>query len=110
MPRRAKFNNAKKRWKTSALKLQHVNRWKISKDKCCACGKNKSNTVHLQIEKTSNEIGFVNSVDLYISKLSKEKKGVPTGWCNYIVGSSNPPDPTMCFMLICTERDQTRQE
>ena len=56
MPRRAKFNNAKKRWKTSALKLQHVNRWKISKDKCCACGKKKSNTVHLQIEKTSNEI------------------------------------------------------
>ena len=56
MPRLSKFNNAKKRWKTSALKLQHANRWKISKAKCCACGKIGSNTVHLQIEKSSNEI------------------------------------------------------
>ena len=43
MPRLSKFNNAKKRWKTSALKLQHANRWKISKAKCCACGKKGSN-------------------------------------------------------------------
>ncbi len=57
MGRRSKFNNGRKRWNASALKLQAVNTSVLQNSPVCsACGEMESSTIQLQLENTLNEL------------------------------------------------------
>ena len=57
MGRRSKFNNGRKRWNASALKLQAANTSMLQNSPVCsACGEMESSTIQLQLENTFNEL------------------------------------------------------